>query len=109
MLRHARTLARFAALASLILQDYWGIARGVARLGSGERMNLDGNSLLAGFAVSTVSFGFFMYGKKQARPPQLLFGLIGMVYPYFVGSPGWVFGIFGLLLGSLYLALRLGW
>jgi len=72
-------------------------------------MNLDGNSLLAGFAVSTVGFGFFMYGKKQGRPPQILFGLLSMVYPYFVGSPAWVFGIFAGLLGALWFALRLGW
>ncbi|HET7542438.1 MAG TPA: hypothetical protein VFK05_21360 [Polyangiaceae bacterium] len=72
-------------------------------------MNLDGNSLLAGFAVSTVSLGFFMYGRKQARPPQILFGLVGMVFPYFVASPAWIFGIFLLLLGLLWLSLRLGW
>ena len=72
-------------------------------------MNFDGNSLLAGFAVSTVGFGFFMYGKKQARPAQMLFGLISMVYPYFVAGPAWVLAIFALLLGALWLALRLGW
>ena len=72
-------------------------------------MNFDGNSLLAGFAVSTVGLGFFMYGKKQARPPQLLFGLISLVYPYFVASPAWIFAIFALLLGVLWLAVRLGW
>jgi len=72
-------------------------------------MNFDGNSLLAGFAVSTVGLGFFMYGKKQARPPQLLFGLISLVYPYFVASPAWIFAIFALLLGMLWLAVRLGW
>ena len=72
-------------------------------------MTLDGNSLLAGFAVSTVGFGFFMYGKKQGRPPQILFGLVSMVYPYFVAGPAWVFGIFALLAAALGLALRLGW
>ncbi len=72
-------------------------------------MTLDGNSLLAGFAVSTVGFGFFMYSKKQARPPQILFVLISMVYPYFVAGPGWVFAVFALLIGALWLALRLGW
>ena len=52
-----------------------------------ERMTLDGNSLLAGFAVSTVGFGFFMYGKKQGRPAQILFGLICRFRaPYFVGA-----------------------
>ena len=72
-------------------------------------MNLDGNSLLASFAVSTVGLGFFMYGKKQARPPQLLFGLVSIVYPYFVADPRWIFVIFAALLGALWLALRLGW
>ena len=72
-------------------------------------MTLDGNSLLAGFAVSLIGAGFFMYGKKQSRPPQMLFGLICAVYPYFVGGAGWVFGIFSLLLAGLWLSLRLGW
>jgi len=72
-------------------------------------MNLDGNSLLASFAVSSVGLGFFMYGRKQERAPQILFGLINMVFPYFVGSPALMFGIFVVLLGVLWLALRLGW
>lgn len=72
-------------------------------------MNLDGNSLLAGFAVSLVGFGFFTYGRKQGRPPQILFGLISMVYPYFVAGPALVFGIFFALLGAMWLAVRLGW
>jgi hypothetical protein len=72
-------------------------------------MTLDGNSLLAGIAVSTVGFGFFMYGKKQARPPQILFGLVSLVYPYFVAGPAWIFGIFAALLAAMGLALRLGW
>ena len=72
-------------------------------------MNFDGNSLLAGFAVSTVGFGFFMYGKKQGRPPQILFGLISMVYPYVIGSPLLMLGIFALLSALLFIALRLGW
>ena len=72
-------------------------------------MELDGNSLLAGFAVSTVGFGFFMYGKKQARAPYLVFGLISMVYPYFIGNPLLSLGIFAALLGLLWFAVRLGW
>ena len=72
-------------------------------------MNLDGNALLAGFAVSTVGLGFFMYGKKQGRPPQLIFGLLTMIYPYFLSSPGLVLGVFAVLLGGLWFSLRLGW
>lgn len=72
-------------------------------------MSLDGNSLLASFAVSSVGLGFFMYGRKQGRAPQILFGVISMVYPYFVSSPGWILGIFVALVGAMWLALRLGW
>ena len=72
-------------------------------------MNFDGNSLLAGFAVSTVGFGFFMYGKKQGRAPQIIFGLVSMVYPYVIGSPLLMLGIFALLSALLFIALRLGW
>ena len=72
-------------------------------------MNLDGNSLISSFAVSTVGLGFFMYGKKQGRAPQIAFGLICLVYPYFISSPLIMFGVFFALLGLMYFALRLGW
>lgn len=72
-------------------------------------MNLDGNSLFAGFFVSLVGMGCFMYGRKQQRAPQIVFGLVAMVYPYFVAGPAWIFGIFAALLAALWLALRLGW
>ncbi len=72
-------------------------------------MNLDGNSLLAGFAVSLVGAGFFMYGRKQGRPPQIAFGVVTAVYPYFISSPGWMLAVFAALLGAMLVALRLGW
>ncbi len=70
---------------------------------------MDGNTILAGFVVSTVGFGFFMDGKKQGRAPQIAFGVITMVYPYFVGGPLFVFGIFAALLVLMWLAIRFGW
>lgn len=72
-------------------------------------MNLDGNSLLAGFAVSLVGAGFFMYGRKQGRPPQIAFGVITAVYPYFISNPWLILGVFAALLGLMVVALRLGW
>ena len=69
---------------------------------------MDGNTILAGFAVSTVGFGFFMYGKKQGRAPQIVFGLLSMVYPYFVGGPLLILGVFAALLALLWVALRTG-
>lgn len=72
-------------------------------------MNLDGSSLFAGFVVSMVGLGFFMYGRKQGRAPQIVFGVVSMVYPYFVAGPPWIFGIFAVLVGALWFAVRLGW
>jgi hypothetical protein len=69
---------------------------------------MDGNTIIAGFAVSTVGFGFFMYGKKQGRVPQIAFGVLTMIYPYFVGGPLLIFGIFAALLALMWLAIRMG-
>lgn len=72
-------------------------------------MNLDGNYLLASFAVSLVGAGFFMYGRKQGRPPQIAFGVIAAIYPYFITNPWLILGVFVALLGMMFVALRLGW
>jgi hypothetical protein len=69
---------------------------------------VDGNTIISGFLVSTVGMGFFMYGKKQGRAPQIAFGVLAMVYPYFVGGPLLIFGIFAALLALMWLAIRMG-
>ena len=71
-------------------------------------MSFDGNSLIAGFAVSLIGAGFFMYGKKQGRAPQIGFGIITAVYPYFVNNWLLMFGIFAALLLLMWLAIRMG-
>ncbi len=62
-------------------------------------MNLDGNSLLAGFAVSLVGAGFFMYGKKQGRPRRSPSAWPPRLYPYFISNPWLMLGVFVALLG----------
>ena len=69
---------------------------------------MDGNTIISGFVVSTVGMGFFMYGKKQHRAPQMAFGVLAMVFPYFVGGPLLIFGIFAALLALMWLAIRMG-
>ena len=44
-------------------------------------------SLIVGFVIGTVGFSFFIYGKKQRRPPQLVVGIIQMVAPMIVREP----------------------
>ena len=71
-------------------------------------MDLDANSLLASLLIGTVGFAVFVYGKKQGRLPQLVVGVLMMVYPYFVPNPLLAGGISVLLLGLMWLAIRGG-
>ena len=58
---------------------------------------------------SAVGFVLLVYGKKQERWPQLVAGLLFMVYPYFATSVTSLVGI-GVVLGSsLWFVLRAGW
>jgi hypothetical protein len=72
-------------------------------------MDLDPTWLLLSMIPSGAGFVLFMYGKKQERLPQLVVGLLMMVYPYFVSTAS-AMTVVGLLLwGALWYALRLGW
>lgn len=44
-------------------------------------------TIITGFIVSTIGFSFFIYGKKQRRPPQLVVGIFLMVAPIFLREP----------------------
>lgn len=69
----------------------------------------EGAGLLAGFLVSGAGFVLFSYGKKMARAPQLVAGVVLFVAPYFLDS-GLSTLSFGLVVsGLLYAAVRLGW
>ena len=71
-------------------------------------MDFSAGSMFASLFVSAIGFGFFIYGKKQARVPQLLTGIALMGYPYFVTDLAWMLGSGALLLVGLWLALRAG-
>ncbi len=71
-------------------------------------MELDGNSLLASLLVSTLGFGIFLYGKRQTRIPQLIGGLLMMVFPYFVSNPWLILGIGAVLVASVVGASKVG-
>ncbi len=72
-------------------------------------MNLDPTWLFLSLLPSGVGFVLFVYGKKRQRWPQLVVGLIFMVYPYFATSVTMLVAIGLVLGGSLWYALRLGW
>ena len=64
--------------------------------------------MVASFLISTVGFGFFLYGKKQMRVPQLVVGIAMMVYPYVITDSFWVVGIAMALVLGLWIAVRAG-
>jgi hypothetical protein len=71
-------------------------------------MDLDAGSLAASFVVSSIGFVLFMYGKKMSRLPQLAFGLVLMIYPYFISSVPAMLAVAVALLALMWFALKRG-
>ena len=70
---------------------------------------MDPTWLFLSLFPSGVGFVLLVYGKKEGRWPQLVAGLIFLVYPYFTGSVAALVGV-GVALGAaLWLGLRSGW
>lgn len=69
----------------------------------------DANALLLSLLIGSVGFVCLVYGKKQARVPQMAAGVILMAYPYFVSSLWLMGGIGVLVLGAMGAAIKLGW
>jgi hypothetical protein len=51
----------------------------------------------------------FTYGKRQRRIPQLVLGVILLIFPYFVDSALLILLIAGVLCLVAWFATRLGW
>ena len=72
-------------------------------------MNFDSTLLMVSLIPSGVGFVLFTYGRKQERWPQMVCGLLLMVYPYFTATLTTMLGGGLLLGGALYLMLAAGW
>ena len=72
-------------------------------------MSFDTPSLLASLFVSSVGFVLLSYGRKMSRPPQLIAGIVLLIFPYFVGSAALMLGIGALIVALLWLGLRQGY
>ena len=67
-----------------------------------------GASLWASLVISSIGFVLSSYGKKMARPPQLVVGLVLLIYPYFVPALAPMLLVAGVLLLGLWVAVRRG-
>lgn len=71
-------------------------------------MDISTSSLVANLVIGTVGFSVFLYGKKQQRLPQLVAGLVLMLYPFFVEDAVLVWAIGAAILAGLWYAVRKG-
>jgi hypothetical protein len=72
-------------------------------------MSLDPTWLFLSLFPAGIGFVLFVYGKKQDRWPQLVAGLLFMIYPYFVDSL-LSLTVVGAIIGiALWAAVRGGW
>ena len=72
-------------------------------------MSLDPTFLFLSFITGGIGFVLLVYGKKQQRLPQLVAGVVFLVYPYFLSTPVAVVGV-GIALGlALWWVIKLGW
>ena len=71
--------------------------------------DIAGLDLILSIVISGVGFAFFSYGRKMSRSPQMLGGLVLMVFPYFVSSALGMLIVGALLIGAIGLALKMGW
>lgn len=72
-------------------------------------MTFDPTWLFLSLFPSGAGFVLLVYGKKQARWPQLVGGLALMVYPYFATTVTSLIAVGALLGAGVWAAVRLGW
>ena len=65
-------------------------------------------TILTGFTVSTIGFSLYLYGKKQARLPQLIVGGLMMASVFIVPGAWWLAAANAALVIGLWLAVRTG-
>jgi hypothetical protein len=72
-------------------------------------MNFDPTLLMLSLVPSGIGFVLFMYGRKQHSWPQLVAGILLMIYPYFVDTVLAMIGV-GLAIGAgLYALIANDW
>ena len=72
-------------------------------------MSFEPGAILLSVVTGGVGFALFMYGRKAQRLPQLIVGILFMVYPYFVSTTLMTFVVGAALTAGLWAALWMGW
>ena len=72
-------------------------------------MNFDPAWLFLSLIPSGIGFVLFIYGKKQSRMPQLVAGILLMVYPILTPTVLSLVLVGVVICAALWLAVRAGW
>jgi hypothetical protein len=72
-------------------------------------MSFDPGTLFLSLITSGIGFVLFIYGKKQDRMPQLVGGIVLMIYPYFVSDLLLNVLVGAGIVAAVWLAVRQGW
>ena len=72
-------------------------------------MHLPMGWFAASFVISSVGLVLAHYGRKLARPPQLIAGVVMLIYPYFGPAVVPMGIVAAALCAALWVAVRLGW
>ena len=72
-------------------------------------MSFDPTSLVLSLLISSIGFVLLQYGRKMSRPPQMLAGIVLLIFPYFVPGVGWMLGTAAALLLLLWVSLQRGY
>jgi hypothetical protein len=72
-------------------------------------VDINVGELFTSFLVCSIGLVAFVYGKRQARVPQMVAGLILMIFPYFVSNVLLILGIGGAVVALMWGAIRYGW
>lgn len=72
-------------------------------------MSFEPSILFVSLLTSAIGYALFSYGRKQARMPQIVGGVLLMVYPYFVDSLMSMLIIGVLICVGVWAALRMDW
>lgn len=74
-----------------------------------KAMHLSMAWIIASMVVSSIGFVLANYGRKLARPPHLVAGVLMLFYPYFIPAIVPMLIIAAALCALLWVAVRLGW
>jgi len=72
-------------------------------------LGFDPKWIFASLVISSIGFVLLHYGKKMGRIPQLVVGLLMMIYPYFVTALLPMVIVGAALCVGLWVVVRLGW